>query len=459
MVKAARSGRRNTAGLVLHQGGVRGGDPPIVVVPDARVELCGQCQAPAFLCRLDHDEGEPADVSPLERRWLAALRAIHLGLALCGTPAAGMGGALLALGRALVTATPMPDPDTLLQAAADPRCRLPATLATTYALAALVEHEAQWSRPSARASRVLARPQATTLDVLQALAGAMGTARARWVRETVALANRAALASPFVIHETFPLVATVCRSCAGVGPCHGAVAWENFLRPAELYESAIRCPACQRPNDHPLPFSSTNPDLPWPRLHPIARCQRGERADGIGCVTHDESIGPDALCDEGRHLFEQAQAHIAVRMGEKTPLLPWESRVLVALVMAWQPERARRAAAGESATRAPANLAEELAEALAQMRRDIQKSLPGLGRLLPRSLLSAFGVTEESARRAALAIGPRFDLTAVRGDHVADYTNEDEDAAERIERDLLADGWTVTRKPVRPAARSPRRRR
>ena len=58
MVKAARNGRRNTAGLVLHQGGARGGDPPIVVLPDARVELCGQCQAPAFLCRLDHDDGE-----------------------------------------------------------------------------------------------------------------------------------------------------------------------------------------------------------------------------------------------------------------------------------------------------------------------------------------------------------------------------------------------------------------
>ena len=465
MLKPGRSSRRKSVGLVLHQGGAGGGtggrEPPIVVVPDVRVEVCGLCQGPSFLCRLDHDQAEPADVSPIERRWLAALRAVHVGVALCSTPAAGMGGALLTLGRGLVTGTAMPDPDTLIHGAADPGCRLPATLATTYALAALVEREALWPRTSARASRVLGKPQATTLDVLQALSAAMGAARARWVRETVGLANRAALASPFVVHETFPLVAAVCRGCAGPGADQGAVvAWENFMRPAELYDNAIRCPTCQRLNDHPLPFSATNPRLPWPGLHPVGRCQRGECATGIGCVTHDLPIGPDALCGEGRHLYQQAQAHIAVRMGERIALEPWESRVLVALVMARQPERARRATGGASDTAAPPSFAEEFAEALTQMRHDMQRSLPLLARILPAPLLSLFGLLDGPApTRSALTKGVRFDLTAVRGGDSADYANKDEDEAEAIERDLSAEGWTVTRKPARPAPRHPRRRR
>jgi hypothetical protein len=232
------------------------------------------------------------------------------------------------------------------------------------------------------------------------------------------------------------------------------------MRPAELYDNAIRCPRCQRLNEHPLPFSATNPHLPWPGLHPIGRCQRGERATGIGCVTHDLPIGRDALCDEGRHPYQQAQAHIAVRMGEKTPLEPWESRVLVALVMAGQRERARRAASGATDSRPPQSLADEFAEALAQMRHDMQKTLPLLARILPAPLLSAFGLLGGTApRRAALTTGRRFDLTAVRGDDAADYPNKDEEAADRIERDLLADGWTVTRKPAAPARRYPGRRK
>ena len=446
MVKPGRSSRRKSVGLVLHQGGAGGGtggnEPPIVVVPDARVEVCGLCQGPSFLCRLDHDQAEPADVSPIERRWLAALRAVHVGVALCSTPGAGMGGALLTLGRGLVTGTAMPDPDTLIRGAADPGCRLPATLATTYALAALVEREALWPRPSARASRVLGKPQATTLDVLQALSAAMGAARARWVREIVGLANRAALASPFVVHETFPLVAAVCRGCAGPGADQGAaVVWENFMRPAELYDNAIRCPMCQRLNEHPLPFSATNPRLPWPGLHPVGRCQRGECATGIGCVTHDLPVGPDALCGEGRHLYQQAQAHIAVRMGERTALEPWESRVLVALVMARQPERARRATGAADDTAAPQSFAEEFAEAFAQMRHDMQRSLPLLARILPAPVLSLFGLLDGPApKRSALTKGLRFDLTAIRGGDSADYANKDEDEAETIERDSLGGG-------------------
>ena len=460
MTKANRNKRKGVT-LVLHQGGAGSGDPPFVVHPDARIEVCGVCQGPAFLCRLDHDHEEPAEISPVERRWLAALRAVHIGLALCSTPAAGMGGALLVLGRQLVTGTGMPEPDTLMQAAADPKCRLPGTLATTYALAALVEHESTWSRPSPRASRILDKQAATTLDALHALAGAIGAARARWLRETVALANEAALASPFIVHETFPLVAPVCRGCVGASPAEGPdVPWESFMRPAELYDNAIRCAACQRLHEHPLPFSATNPRLPWPALHPIGRCQRGKRAAGIGCITHGLPMGSDALCEEGRHLYQQAQAHIAVRMGEKTPLEPWESRVLIALVMAGQRARARRAVGGEADVQAPQTLAEEFAEALAQMREDMQKSLPSLARVLPRPLLSFLGlVGGATPRRAALTRGLRFDVTAVRGDDVATYLNKDEDEAERIERDLLADGWTVTRKPAEPAPRYPRRRK
>ena len=407
MTKASRSKKKGVA-LVLHQGGAGSGEPPFVVVPEARVEICGRCQGPAFLCCLDHDhdhdQEEPAGFSPIERRWLAALRAVHLGLALCSTPAAGMGGALLLLGRRLVSGTAMPEPDTLIAAAADPKCKLPGTLATTYALAALVEDEAQWSWPSPRAARILGKPSARTMDVLQALAGALSASRARWVRETVALATKAALASPFIVHEPLPLVAAVCRGCAG-SVDEIALAWESFMRPVDLHDNALRCPVCQRLHQHPLPFSATNPRLPWPTLHPIGRCQRGEHAIGIGCVTHGLPMGADALCDEGRHLYHQAQAHIAVRMGEKTPLEPWESRVLVALVMAGQ-----RARAGVVATHAPQTLAEELAEALAQMREDMQKSLPSLAGVLPAPLLSVLGLLggggeAERAERGLVAEG------------------------------------------------------
>jgi hypothetical protein len=466
MTKANRNKKKRVA-LVVHQGGAGRGDAPFVD-QDPGVEVCGVCQGPAFLCRLDHDHDQEAlaERSAIERRWLAALRAVHVGVALCSTPAAGMGGALLVLGRRLVSGTAMPEPDALMQAAADPKCMLPGTVATTYALAALVEHEARWSRPSRRAARVLGRQSATILDVLQALAGALRDARARWIRETVALATEAALASPFVVRETFPLVAIVCRSCAGAGAAGGvAVAWESFVRPAELYDNALRCPGCQRLHVHPLPFSAMSPRLPWPALHPVGRCQRGERAAGIGCVTHDLPMSADALCEKGRHLHRRAQAHIAVRMGEKTALEPWESRVLIALVLAGQRERARRAAGGATDPQPARSLADELAEALAQMRHDMQKSLPLLARILPAPLLSVLGLLggaaslhsvrprNRDARGRAdpgvMTTGRRFNLGAVCGDDVVEYPNVGKDEAERIERDLLADGWTVMRTPGR----------
>ena len=119
------------------------------------------------------------------------------------------------------------------------------------------------------------------------------------------------------------------------------------MRPAEVVELAIRCPAnCQRLIEHPLPFSASIPDMPWPALHPVARCQKGSWApSGFGCVTHRLELGTDAMCREGRLLYERAQIHIAQRMAqrtESTPLEPWESRLTAALVMALQPERARR---------------------------------------------------------------------------------------------------------------------
>jgi hypothetical protein len=440
--KKKRRGARSVT-LTLHQGGAGRGTEPIIVLDEPQVELCGACGGPSFLCRGDHPEDLPEQLSPTMQRWLAALRAMHLGLALASTPAAGFGGALLTLARRLVTGTSVPE--ALVELAPDPRCRLSEAAATRYALVALLTKEDDWGRPSARAAQVLAGPETTTtLDVLRVLAAALATARARWVREVVELSRRAALASPILDHSAFELVAVVCHE-HDQSPDRGRVPWGAYLRPAELHDNAIRCPICTRWLEHPLPFSSTRPDMPWPELHPVGRCQKGELAPGaIGCVTHRLDLGRDGMCENGRLLYERARKHIARRMAERdetTPLEPWEGRLSVALVYADQPERGgrldERDAAGERVT-----FASELAEAMGAMGRDVAK-LPGdLGSMIS----SMFGLTLPKAPIA------RYDLVARRGNEVADFLGKTDLQATKIERDLTAAGWTVTR-AQRPRAR------
>jgi hypothetical protein len=173
-------------------------------------------------------------------------------------------------------------------------------------------------------------------------------------------------------------------------------------------------------------------------------------------VTHGLPLGSDALCDEGRSLLERAQRHIAVRMGEKAGLEPWESRVLVALVMAQQAQHARR----EPERAPPRSFAEEAAEAVQAMGDDMARTMPGLLRALPRGLLALLGLGGGAPRRpAALTAAPRVNLTATRGSERASYQNQDPDDADRVERDLTDQGWTVTRTRVQPVPQSPRRRR
>lgn len=260
----------------------------VVVDDDAReVAECTLCGGPARLCggarRCMGFIG-----SPLELRWLTAIRAIYAGLVLTRTLAALWGGALLRFGRLLAAGEPIPP--TIADVAsevANPRRASPGLLAAERALAYLHDGD---------------------LERLSDLSRWLREDRAPWLVDLAELGPRAAVATP-LDRERFDLFAVVCDGCASRGLPLDAL-YENV----GTYDDAIRCPRCGALPAHPLPGVRIG------EPHPVSRCLAGTGAAERTCITHDGGeLDAEGLCVDGRATFDRALVEVSKIDRARTP--------------------------------------------------------------------------------------------------------------------------------------------
>lgn len=248
---------------------------------------CTLCGGPARLCggarRCTGFVG-----SPLELRWLTAIRAVYAGLVLTRTLGALWGGALLRLGRLLAAGEAAPQ--TIADVAgevANPRRATPGVLAAERALAYLYDGD---------------------LERLSDLSRSLREDRAPWLVDLAEIGQRAATATP-LDRERFALFAVVCDDCASRG-----LPLDALYEDVGTYDDAIRCPRCGAVPAHPLPGAKLG------EPHPVSRCLAGTGAGEGTCITHDGGqLDAEGLCVDGRAIFDQALVEVSNIDRARTP--------------------------------------------------------------------------------------------------------------------------------------------
>ena len=249
--------------------------------------VCTLCGGPNRLCggvrRCTGFAG-----SPLELRWLTAIRAVYAGLALTRTLAALWGGALLRFGRLLAAggAAPPRIADVAGEVA-NPRCAGPSELAVERALAYLHDGD---------------------LERLSDLSRWLREDRAPWLVDLAELGPRAAASTP-LDREHFALFAVLCDGCASRGLPLDAL-YENV----GTYDDAIRCPRCDALHAHPLPGVRIG------EPHSVGRCLSVAGPAANACIMHDDGeLDAEGLCIDGRAIFDGALVEVSKIDRAETP--------------------------------------------------------------------------------------------------------------------------------------------